>query len=56
MGQTSHHVKGPSCFAMTYIRTLGSWHTKVSIFWCQKGSLGGGGVPLNLVQYVLGYD
>jgi hypothetical protein len=36
----------------------GSWHTKVSIFWCHKGSLGGGGreVPLSLVQYVLGYD
>jgi hypothetical protein len=22
--------------------TLGSWHTKVSIFWCHKGSFKGG--------------
>jgi len=43
MVQTSHHMKGPLCFAMTYIKALGSWHTKVSIFWCHKGSLGEGG-------------
>jgi len=43
MVQTSHHIKGPSCFAMAYIKALGSQHTKMSIFWCHKGSLGGRG-------------
>jgi hypothetical protein len=36
-----------------------SWHTKVSIFWCHNSSFGGGGrggVPLNLIQCVLGFD
>jgi hypothetical protein len=36
------------------VMKVGSWHIMVSIFWCHKGSLGG--VPLSLVQYVLGYD
>jgi hypothetical protein len=42
MVQTSHHMKGPSCFTMAYIKALGSWHTMVSIFCYHKGSLGGG--------------
>jgi len=24
------------------IRSNGSWHTKMSIFWCHKGNFGGG--------------